>query len=56
MKFKPNQTLFGTFLIEKYESISMTFKVKIFHFYELSEPKKWKLNKVRYFPIGHVQI
>ena len=34
----------------------MTFKINISQFYNQSEPKQWKLNKIRHFFMGHIQI
>ena len=32
----------------------MTFKMETSQFYDQSEPKQWKLNKIRHFSMGHV--
>ena len=60
MEMKQNLTFFdGTysnlpsyiFFIKKYWSILMTFKIKISQFYDWSELKQWKWNKLtRHFP------
>ena len=34
----------------------MTFKIKIFQFYDWSEPKQWNWNKISHFTLGHIQI
>ena len=34
----------------------MIFVIKTCQFYDLSETKQWKLNRIRYFSIGHRQI
>ena len=31
-------------------NISVTFKIEISQFYDQSEPKQWRGNKIRYFP------
>ena len=33
----------------------MTFKIEISQFYDYSEPKQWKQNKIRQFSTGHIQ-
>ena len=42
--------------LTKKSSISMTLKIKISQFYDVSEPKQWKWNKIILFSIGNVQI
>ena len=39
-----------------FESLSMTFKINISQFYDLSELKQWKWNKTRYFSMRYIQI
>ena len=63
MEMKQNQTfLHGaysnltSFLFHQKQSILMTFKIAIFQFYDWSEPKQWKLIKIRHFPIGYIRI
>ena len=34
----------------------MTFKIEVSQFYEKSDSKKWKWNKIIYFFMGHIQI
>ena len=34
----------------------MTFKIEISQFYDKSDSKKWKWNKIIYFFMGHIQI
>ena len=34
----------------------MTFKMETSQFYDQSEPRQWKLNKIRHFSMGHVKI
>ena len=41
------------FFIKKYQSISMTFKIKVFQFYKVN-PRNW--NKMRHFSMEHIQI
>ena len=45
-----------SFYIKKYSSTSMTFKIDISQFYDYSEPKQWKWNKIRHFFMWHIQI
>ena len=40
------------FFIKKYFSVSVTFKIEISQFYDWSEAKQWKWNKIRF----HIQI
>ena len=44
------------FLIKKYWSISMMFKIKISQFYDQSQHKQWKWNKKRHLSMVHIQI
>ena len=34
----------------------MTTKIDISQFYDESEPKQWKGNKIRHFSLGHIKI
>ena len=49
------------FFIKKYQwlnkkRILMTFKIETSQFYDQSEPKQWKWNKITHFSKEHVQI
>ena len=34
----------------------MTFQIKFSQFYDYSEPKQWKWNKISHFSMAHIQI
>ena len=55
MEMEQNQAFFIGH-IQKYSSFSMTFKMEVSQFYDWSEPKKRKRNKIRHFFMGYIQI